>query len=273
MAVIMDSSEKSQEITKAWTRIQREAKSFSSTEPQTASVLNNCIFNRINLADALAHILASHLDNPNLETAKLYDLFYEEFSKTSLLYNTVLDLKATVERDPACNFFIEPLFFFKGFQAVQAHRASNSLWGKNRPFISKLLQSAISRNFGVDFHPAAKIGHGILIDHATNIVVGETAVIGNNVSILHGVTLGGTGKESGQRHPKIGDGVMIGAHAQLLGNIKIGKGAKIGAGSVVLKSVAPHTTVAGVPAEVIGRPNTSMPALEMRQNFTDDQNS
>jgi serine O-acetyltransferase len=181
-----------------------------------------------------------------------------------------LDLQAVIDRDPACNSLLEPFLFFKGFQALQAHRIAHELWKKDRRLPSLLLQSIVSQKLAVDIHPAAQIGHGILLDHATGIVVGETATIGNNVSILHGVTLGGNGKDKGDRHPKVGDGVMIGAHAQLLGNIHIGKGAKVGSGAVVVDNVPAHITVAGVPAVRVGRAAENMPALEMNQNFTTD---
>ena len=173
-------------------------------------------------------------------------------------------------RDPACTGYLEPLLLFKGFQGLQAYRVAHVLWEEDRQFPAKMLQNIISRKFGMDFHPAAKIGHGILVDHATNIVIGETAVVGNNVSFLHGVTLGGTGNEVGDRHPKIGNGVMLGAHAQLLGNIHIGDCAKIGAGAVVLTDVPPHTTYAGVPAVEVGHPDDETPSFNMQQDFTRD---
>ena len=162
------------------------------------------------------------------------------------------------------------MLFFKGFQGLQAYRVAHALWCENRPFPAKMLQSIISRKFGMDIHPAARIGHGLLVDHATNIVIGETAVVGNNVSILHGVTLGGTGNEIGDRHPKVESGDMLGAHAQLLGNIRIGSGAKVGAGAVVVNDVVPHTTVAGVPAVQVGHPHDEMPSFNMQQDFTRD---
>jgi serine O-acetyltransferase len=159
------------------------------------------------------------------------------------------------------------LIFFKGFQALQVHRVAHWHWNHNGRFLATYLQNRVSEIYGVDIHPAARIGAGILMDHATGIVVGETSVIEDNVSILHEVTLGGTGKQSGDRHPKVRQGVLIGAGAKILGNVEIGEGSKIGAGSVVLDSVPPHCTVAGVPARIVARRTTSIPAMEMDQQF------
>ena len=219
---------------------------------------------------SLSRKLASSL----LSRSQLEILFLSTYKENPcVVEDSATDLLATLERDPACKSYLEPLLFFKGYQAVQAYRIAHVLWKNERYFLAEMLQSLISQKFAVDIHPAAKIGRGILLDHATGLVVGETARIGNNVSILHGVTLGGTGNETGDRHPKVSDGVMIGAHAQLLGNIHIGKGAKVGAGAVVLEDVPPHVTVAGVPAVKVGHPDTALPSLEMQQDFTRDTNS
>lgn len=258
-------------VEKVWKLIRSECEITAKQEPFGADFLQDIVLSRNSFSDSLAAVLAVRLADDMIPRPKWEDLFAKEFSaKSALAEHAALDLQAVINRDPACNSLLEPFLFFKGYQSLQAHRIAHSLWLHDRHFIALIIQSIVSRKFSVDIHPAAQIGHGILLDHATNFVVGETAVIGNNVSILHGVSLGGNGKEKGDRHPKIGDGVMIGAHAQLLGNIRIGKGAKIGAGAVVLQSVPAHTTVAGVPAVRVGRTAESMPALEMQQNFTED---
>jgi serine O-acetyltransferase len=178
-----------------------------------------------------------------------------------------IDLQAVRDRDPASRGMLAPFLYFKGFHALEAYRIANWFWRQERQLLAVHIQSRVSEVFGVDIHPAARIGSGILIDHATGIVIGETAVIEDNVSILHGVTLGGTGKETGDRHPKIRQGVMIGAGAKVLGNLEVGAGAKIAAGSVVLDAVPPHCTVAGIPARVVGRPAVESPAFDMDQQF------
>ena len=183
--------------------------------------------------------------NPDIETAMRADIF------------------AHRERDPACNTYSMPLLFFKGYQALQAHRIAHALWLQGRECLALFLQNQISQQFDVDIHPGARIGKGIMIDHATGVVMGETVIIEDNVSLLHSVTLGGSGCATGQRHPIIRSGVLIGVGAKILGYVEVGAGAKIGAGSVVLHSVAAHTTVAGVPAKVIGRPIMEEPALDM----------
>ena len=249
----------------------KEALALSNSEPLLKSILDELIVFRQSFAEVLAVSLSRKLASSFLSRSQLELLFTVAYrDNPTIVEDSAADLLATMERDPACRSSLEPLLFFKGFQALQAYRIAHVFWKSNRIFLAEMLQSLISQKFSVDIHPAAKIGHGILLDHATNLVVGETARIGNNVCILHGVTLGGTGNEVGDRHPKISDGVMIGAHAQLLGNIKIGKGAKIGAGAVVLEDVPPHVTVAGVPAVKVGHPDTALPSLEMQQDFTRD---
>jgi serine O-acetyltransferase len=173
------------------------------------------------------------------------------------------DLVAVYDRDPACHRFLQPILYFKGYQAVQAYRVGHWLWQAGRIDLAYFVQMRVSEVFGVDIHPAAKIGRGIMIDHAHSIVIGETAVVGDNVSMLHSVTLGGTGKEDGVRHPKIGNGVLIGAGAKVLGNIEIGYCSRIAAGSVVLQDVPPCSTVAGVPARVVGEAGCAQPSVTM----------
>ena len=252
-------------------RIREEADAQLKQEPLSILMLTEQVTRRKDFADMLSVTLSCQLAGEVMDRAELEKMFsalYEKYPE--LVLSACKDLNATVLRDPACTSYLEPLLFFKGFQGLQAFRAAHALWSENRHFPAKMLQSIISRKFGMDFHPAAKIGYGLLIDHATNIVIGETAVVGNNVSFLHGVTLGGTGNETGDRHPKIGNGVMLGAHAQLLGNIHIGDGAKIGAGAVVVSDVPAHTTYAGVPAVQVGRPHDEMPSFNMQQDFTRD---
>ena len=251
--------------------IRKEAEKLVHDEPLSVLMLTEQVLNCKDFSAMLSVTLSCQLagevmDRTELE--KMFDILYLKYPE--LLICAGKDLHATVLRDPACTSYLEPLLFFKGFQGLQAYRAAHALWLEGRSFPAKMIQSIVSRKFGMDFHPAAKIGHGLLIDHATNIVIGETAVVRNNVSFLHGVTLGGTGKETGDRHPKIGNGVMLGAHAQLLGNIHIGDGAKIGAGAVVVTDVPPHTTYAGVPAVEVGHPTDEMPSFNMQQDFTRD---
>ncbi|KAL2251114.1 serine acetyltransferase 5-like [Sesamum indicum] len=236
-----------------WTQIKAEARRDAEAEPALASYLYSTILSHSSLERSLSFHLGNKLCSSTLLSTLLYDLFLNIFSNdASLRSATVADLRAARFRDPACVSFSHCLLNYKGFLACQAHRVAHKLWTQSRRPLALALQSRISDVFAVDIHPAARIGKGILFDHATGVVVGETAVIGNNVSILHHVTLGGTGKFGGDRHPKIGDGVLIGAGATILGNIKIGEGAKIGAGSVVLIDVPPRTTAVGNPARLVG---------------------
>jgi serine O-acetyltransferase len=252
-----------------WNKICSEAENVNEKEALVHSVIHTRILIHQTLAEALSQTLAIQLADQNLTSLQLQSLFLDVIlNDPKIMEGIVNDLEATVERDPACEHLLEPFLFFKGFHAIQTHRIAHSLWNQNRRFIASILQSASSRVFGTDIHPAATFGCGILLDHATGLVIGETVRIGNNVSMLQGVTLGGTGKQSGDRHPKIGDGVLLSANAQLIGNIKIGKGAKIGAGAVVLTDVPAHTTYAGVPAVQVGVPNCNAPALEMDADFT-----
>ncbi len=249
-----------------------EARELVATEPLARTLLEEQILSRHSFAEMLAVTLACRLAGEVVDRKELEALFTELYTHhPDILESSKKDLHATVMRDPACTSYLEPMLFFKGYQGLQAYRVAHALWEEHRTFPAKMLQSIISRKFGMDIHPAACIGHGLLIDHATNIVIGETAVVGNNVSILHGVTLGGTGNEIGDRHPKVAAGVMLGAHAQLLGNIHIGEGAKIGAGAVVVSDVPSHTTFAGVPAVQVGRPHDEMPSFNMQQDFTLDR--
>ncbi|MGJ8580856.1 MAG: serine O-acetyltransferase [Psychromonas sp.] len=251
-----------------WDKIKKEAWASSASEPILASFFHSTILNHKDLASALSYQLANRLDSLNMPGILIREVIDEAFnSDPTLIESAMVDILAVQERDPAVEEYSIPLLYLKGFHAIQIHRVAHWLWQQNRIALALYLQNRSSVIFGVDVHPAATIGKGIMFDHATGVVVGETAVIEDNVSILQGVTLGGTGKESGDRHPKIRQGVMIGAGAKVLGNIEIGVGAKIGAGSVVLEAVPAHTTVAGVPAKVVGRPSCDMPSLSMEQNL------
>ncbi|KAJ6848020.1 putative serine acetyltransferase 1 [Iris pallida] len=236
-----------------WTQIKAEAHRDADSEPALASYLYSTVLSHPSLDRSLSFHLANKLCSSTLLSTLLYDLFLRSFSThPTVLSAAVADLLAARHRDPACVSFSHCLLNYKGFLAVQAHRVAHVLWTQSRRPLALALHSRIADVFSVDIHPAARIGKGILLDHATGVVVGETAVIGNNVSILHHVTLGGTGKMGGDRHQKIGDGVLIGAGATILGNIRIGEGAKIGAGSVVLIDVPPRTTTVGNPARLVG---------------------
>jgi serine O-acetyltransferase len=251
-----------------WTHIHAEARREAEREPVLGSFLFASVLRHHKLEDALCVILASKMQTPDVSPILLRDLCNEAMAEdVSIRASMRADLLAARTRDPAATGYAQPFLYYKGFHALQAYRVAHWLWGQGRRSLADHLQNRISEAFGVDVHPAARIGAGILIDHGTGVVIGETAVVEDNVSLLHEVTLGGTGKESGDRHPKIRRGVLIGAGAKVLGNIEVGRGAKVGAGSVVLRDVPPHTTVAGIPARVIGRCTVDEPALEMDATF------
>ena len=249
-----------------WSRLHQDATGIVKAEPLLAGFVHDAIQQHATLEHALAFFLAGKLASRHLTPATLAELFHEAVLASNDIPDAVRrDLHAVLDRDPAARSLAVPFLFFKGFQALQSYRIAHWLWTQGRRPLALCLQSRISEAFAVDIHPAARIGKGILIDHGTSVVIGETAVVGNDVSILHDVTLGGTGKDSGDRHPKIGHGVLIGAGAKILGNIRIGDGSKIAAGSVVLSAVPDHSTVAGIPAKVVGTPRTDKPALQMDQ--------
>jgi len=256
------------EIDPVWRRITDEAHLAVTKEPLLGGLVHACVLHHETLEDALAFRLAQKLASGEMSEQLLREIADEAYAADpSLGQKARADIVAVFERDPACHRFIQPLLYFKGFQAVQCYRVGHWLWSEGRRDLAYFLQMRISEHFGVDIHPAARIGQGIMIDHAHSIVIGETAVVGDNVSMLHSVTLGGTGKEEEDRHPKIGDGVLIGAGAKILGNIKVGKCSRIAAGSVVLQEVPPCKTVAGVPAKIVGEAGCDQPALTMDQRL------
>ncbi|WP_229684611.1 serine O-acetyltransferase [Deinococcus roseus] len=250
-----------------WAELQQAAQQVADSEVVLRTLLNAALLQPKTLAEGLAVLLSSKLCTAEVNAADLKTEFLAILSQENVLDGVALDLQAIRERDAAVKDLLTPFLFFKGFHALQTHRISHTLWTSGRQAFALFLQSQMSLVFAVDIHPAAKLGSGILMDHATGVVIGETAVVADNVSMLHGVTLGGTGKQCCDRHPKIRSGVLIGAGATVLGNIEIGKDAKIAAGSVVLKSVHAHTTVAGVPAKVMARNVKFTPALEMNHEF------
>jgi serine O-acetyltransferase len=257
-----------------WQRIREEAAKQASEEPILASFLHATILNHTRLELALSFHLASQLATPDVPSLLLSKVIMEAFESDASVQTAVrADLQAVEDRDSACHELYIPFLYFKGFHALQTYRIAHWLWTTERESLALFFQNRMSTTFSVDIHPAATLGQGILLDHATGLVIGETAVVGKNVSILQSVTLGGTGKDEGNRHPKIGDGVLISAGAKILGNICVGEGAKVGAGSVVLEDVPAHTTVAGVPAKIVGRPASDQPALEMEHDFCCDEAS
>lgn len=259
------------EIDPVWARITSEAEDAVRDEPLLGGMVHYSVLHHPTIERALAYRVALKLADGEMSEQMLREVCDEAYgADPSLATAARADIRATFERDPACLRFLQPLLFFKGFQAVQAHRVANWLWREGRRDLSYFFQMRGSEVFGVDIHPAATIGKGIMIDHAHSIVVGETAVVGDNVSMLHSVTLGGTGKEEEDRHPKIGDGVMIGAGAKVLGNIRIGACSRIAAGSVVLASVPPCKTVAGVPAKIVGEAGCKQPSISMDQLLAGD---
>lgn len=253
---------------KIWTTIRAEAQRDAEREPCLAGFLYETVLRHPSLMQALGSLLAHKLASPTMAALTLFDLAKDAFERDPFIGESVIaDLQAVISRDPATRGYSQPLMYFKGFHAVSSFRIAHHLWVTDRTALALFLQSRISEVFAVDIHPGARIGRGIMFDHATSVVIGETAVIEDNFSMLHEVTLGGTGKAGGDRHPKVGRGVMIGAGAKVLGNITVGEGAKIGAGSVVLQDVAPFTTVAGVPAKPIGYTAEQFPALDMDQSL------
>jgi serine O-acetyltransferase len=253
-----------------WTRIRSEADEAVRREPELASFIYSSILHHDTLEAVVVHRVAQRLDHADV-SGELIRQAYADALKDDASIGAAFraDVVATIDRDPAADRYLEPVLYFKGFHAIQTHRLAHWLWHKGRKDFAFYLQSRSSAAFSTDIHPAARIGRGIFLDHATGLVVGETALIEDDVSMLQDVTLGGTGKEDGDRHPKIRRGVLIGAGAKILGNIEVGECARIASGSVVLKPVPAHMTVAGVPARVVGEAGCAEPARAMDQMLHD----
>ncbi|WP_128254092.1 serine O-acetyltransferase [Falsirhodobacter deserti] len=247
-----------------WQTICEEAQQAIRDEPLIGGFVHASLLHHPTMERALAYRFALKLSSNDMSEQILREIAEEVYtSAPDIVQMARADLMAVYDRDPACHRYLQPMLYFKGFQALQAYRIGHWLWNHDRRDMSYFVQMRVSEVFGVDIHPAAKMGRGVMIDHAHSIVIGETAVVGDNVSMLHSVTLGGTGKQDGDRHPKIDEGVLIGAGAKVLGNIRVGRCSRIAAGSVVLQDVPCCTTVAGVPARVVGEAGCAQPSVNM----------
>ena len=251
-----------------WSRLRQLAIEQVEREPLLSGHLYDLVLRHRGYPEALAYLIAATLSNQVFSLAGMVDLVGETISRhPGIAACSLEDLQAVVNRDPAAESPLVPFLYYKGFKALQAHRVAHVLWGEGRRGVARFLQSRVADSLAIDIHPAAQVGRGVFVDHGTGLVIGETSVVEDDVSILQNVTLGGTGKQSGDRHPKIRRGVMLGAGAKVLGNIEVGEGSKVAAGSVVLTAVPPHTTVAGVPARVVGTGRSDTPAFEMKQEI------
>ncbi len=247
-----------------WSALRAQALELAQNEPSLASLAHATILNHELLEDALSYHLARKIGSEEVSAMLAREIFEQALDADPDIGEAVrADLSAVFERDAACHSYVEAFLFFKGFHALQCHRIAHWLWLKGRTTLAHFLQSRVSELFAVDIHPAARIGRGIMMDHATGIVIGETAIVEDDVSMLHGVTLGGSGKETGDRHPKIRRGVLLSAGAKVLGNIEVGENSRVGAGSVVIYPVPPNCTVAGVPARVVGCAGSERPSQTM----------
>lgn len=256
-----------------WQKIVEEARMQSIKEPVLASYFHAAIIKHKSLSSSLSYILANRLMTVSMPAMAIRDVIDTVLADhPSIIEQVACDINAIITRDPAVSLYMVPLLYLKGFHALQGYRIAHKLWAQEQYLLATFLQNQISITCQVDIHPAAQIGQGIMLDHATGVVIGETAVVEDNVSILQDVTLGGTGKNSGDRHPKIRQGVMIGAGAKILGSIEVGEGAKVASCSVVLHKVPPHTTVAGIPAKIVGKPRTQTPSIDMDQKFNSPAN-
>lgn len=253
-----------------WRQLRAAAEEAARSEPRLSSLMNAAVLSHDDLADALSFQIARKLGDAELAAMSVREVCAQAFdSDPAIVAAAEADLQAVEERDPAIKSLLQPFLYFKGFQAIQAHRVSHWLWGQGRETLAFHFQSRMSELFQVDIHPAARLGSGLFFDHGTGIVIGETAVVGDEVSMLHAVTLGGTGAERGDRHPKIGRGVLLGAGAKVLGNITVGDYAKVASGSVVLKPIPAHCTAAGVPARLVNCPTEQQPARTMDHTLAD----
>lgn len=249
-----------------WDRLREQAEAMVRAAPELGGLVISAVLSAPSFEMAVARRIAARLANAEISAHLLGDTFAEAFGGDASIVRAIrADVLAVLDRDPAANRLIEPVLYFKGFHAIQTHRLAHWMWRRGRRDFALYLQSRSSEVFQTDIHPAVPFGEGIFLDHATALVIGETAVVEGGVSILQGVTLGGTGKETGDRHPKIRHGVLIGAGAKILGNIEVGNCARVAAGSVVLQSVPANTTVAGVPARTVGPAGCSDPARSMDQ--------
>ena len=247
-----------------WTTIRTEAEQMASGEPLMASMVHAVVLNHKSLEDALSYRIADKLASAEMPALLVRELCDQAFAdRPEIGIAARADIMAIRERDPFCHRMVQPLMYFKGFLGVQAYRVSHWLWNNGRQDLAMFIQMRVSELFSMDINPGARIGRGLMIDHAHSIVIGETAVVGDDVSLLHSVTLGGNGKDTGDRHPKIGDGVLIGAGAKVLGNIRVGNCSRVAAGSVVLKDVPPCKTVAGIPARIVGEAGCDRPSYSM----------
>jgi serine O-acetyltransferase len=254
-------------IDPVWSRIRDEAEAVARHEPALGGFIFLLVLNHDSFEEALTHRLAQRLGNADIGADLIVHAFSDAMeAEPGIGHAARSDIIATFDRDPACHRYIDPLLYFKGYQAIQTQRMAHRLWHMGRKDFAYYLQSRLSMITSIDIHPAARIGRGIMVDHGHDIVIGETCVIEDNVSIMQGVTLGGTGKEAGDRHPKIRRGVLVGAGAKILGNIEIGQCSRVAACSVVLQDVPPNTTVAGVPAKVVGYAGCTEPSRAMDHN-------
>ena len=251
-----------------WSRIRIEAETIVDAEPLMASLVHAVILQAKSLESAISYRLSQKLATDDMPQILLREIIAEAYADDpSIGASARADIVAVEERDPACHRYVQPILYFKGFLAIQSYRIAHWLWTHKREDLAYFFQMRTSEVFGVDIHPNARIGRGIMIDHAHSIVIGETAVVGDDVSMLHSVTLGGTGKEEEDRHPKIGNGVLLGAGASILGNIRVGECSRVAAGSVVLEEVPRCKTVAGVPARIVGDAGCDRPSKSMMQNI------
>lgn len=251
-----------------WEALRSEAEAAMAAEPALTGFIYATVASHSTLEHSICHRIAQRLGHVDVDAGLLMQTFSDVMASQPELGRAFrADLAAVIDRDPATTRYLEPLLYFKGFHALVTYRFAHELWRQGRRDFALYLQSQASRMFSVDIHPAARLGKGLMLDHATGVVIGETATVGDDCSLLHAVTLGGSGKVTGDRHPKVGSGVLIGAGAKVLGNIHVGNCSRIAAGSVVLQDVPPHVTVAGVPARIVGPAGTAEPARTMDQSF------
>lgn len=255
-----------------WERITEEARQAVLDEPLIGGFVHACVLHHQSIEKALSYRIAAKLSSNEMSMMVVREIVEQAYqTDAGLIEAARADLAAVVERDPACHRFLQPILYFKGYMAVQGYRVAHFLWEQGQRDLAYFFQMRNSEIFGMDIHPAARIGKGVMIDHAHSIVIGETAVVGDNVSMLHSVTLGGTGKMEEDRHPKIGNGVLLGAGAKVLGNIHVGDCSRVAAGSVVLEDVPDCKTVAGIPARIVGEAGCDQPSVSMNHMLGKDQ--